>query len=112
PFPSARGLGAPARRGVVGSYMGVTVIETTSGFLAGALAGTLAGFALARWRRAHVALEPYLMGVYSLPRVALAPLFIMWFGIGIPSKIMLAISIVFFILLINTYVGVQNVDRD
>jgi NitT/TauT family transport system permease protein len=36
----------------------------------------------------------------------------MWFGIGIPSKIMLAISIVFFILLINTYVGVQNVDRD
>jgi NitT/TauT family transport system permease protein len=53
-----------------------------------------------------------LMGLYSLPRVALAPLFIMWFGIGIPSKIMLAISIVFFILLINTYVGVQNVDRD
>ena len=91
---------------------GVTVIETVSGFLLGALAGTIAGFALARWRRAHVALEPYLMGIYSLPRVALAPLFIMWFGIGIPSKIMLAISIVFFILLINTYVGVQNVDRD
>ena len=92
--------------------MGVTVIETVSGFVLGALAGIIAGFALARWRRAHVALEPYLMGVYSLPRVALAPLFIMWFGIGIPSKIMLAISIVFFILLINTYVGVQNVDRD
>ena len=93
-------------------HTGVTVIETVSGFLLGALAGTIAGFALARWRRAHVALEPYLMGIYSLPRVALAPLFIMWFGIGIPSKIMLAISIVFFILLINTYVGVQNVDRD
>ncbi len=93
-------------------HTGVTVIETVSGFILGALTGILAGFALARWRRAHVALEPYLMGVYSLPRVALAPLFIMWFGIGIPSKIMLAISIVFFILLINTYVGVQNVDRD
>ena len=92
--------------------MTVTVTETVFGFLFGAMAGILAGFALARWRRAHVALDPYLMGVYALPRVALAPLFIMWFGIGIPSKIMLAISIVFFILLINTYVGVQNVDQD
>lgn len=93
-------------------HMAVTLQETFLGFLLGALAGILAGFALARWRRLHVALEPYLMGVYSLPRVALAPLFIMWFGIGIGSKVMLAISIVFFILLINTYVGVQNVDQD
>lgn len=93
-------------------HLFVTLQETFFGFVLGALAGILAGFALGRWRRLHVALEPYLMGVYSLPRVALAPLFIMWFGIGVPSKVMLAISIVFFILLINTYVGVQNVDRD
>ncbi len=112
PFLIAARLWDTARAGTVWFHMGVTVIETVSGFILGALAGIIAGFALARWRRAHVALEPYLMGVYSLPRVALAPLFIMWFGIGIPSKIMLAISIVFFILLINTYVGVQNVDRD
>src|SRR6266568_4435975 len=112
PFLIAARLWDTARAGTVWFHMGVTVIETVSGFILGALAGIIAGFALARWRRAHVALEPYLMGVYSLPRVALAPLFIMWFGIGIPSKIMLAISIVFFILLINTYVGVQNVDQD
>lgn len=112
PFLIVARLWDTARSGTVWFHMGVTVIETVSGFVLGALAGIIAGFALARWRRAHVALEPYLMGVYSLPRVALAPLFIMWFGIGIPSKIMLAISIVFFILLINTYVGVQNVDRD
>ena len=112
PFLIIDRLWEAVRSSVLWFHMGVTVIETVSGFLLGALAGTLAGFGLARWRRAHVALEPYLMGVYSLPRVALAPLFIMWFGIGIPSKIMLAISIVFFILLINTYVGVQNVDRD
>jgi NitT/TauT family transport system permease protein len=112
PFLIIDRLWEATRSSVLWFHMGVTVIETVSGFLLGALAGTLAGFGLARWRRAHVALEPYLMGVYSLPRVALAPLFIMWFGIGIPSKIMLAISIVFFILLINTYVGVQNVDRD
>ncbi|HEV2057179.1 MAG TPA: ABC transporter permease [Methylomirabilota bacterium] len=112
PFLIVERLWEAVRSSVLWFHMGVTVIETVSGFLLGALAGTIAGFALARWRRAHVALEPYLMGIYSLPRVALAPLFIMWFGIGIPSKIMLAISIVFFILLINTYVGVQNVDRD
>ena len=112
PFLIVERLWEAVRSTTLWFHMGVTVIETVSGFLLGALAGTIAGFALARWRRAHVALEPYLMGIYSLPRVALAPLFIMWFGIGIPSKIMLAISIVFFILLINTYVGVQNVDRD
>jgi NitT/TauT family transport system permease protein len=112
PFLIVERLWEAVRSTTLWFHTGVTVIETVSGFLLGALAGTIAGFALARWRRAHVALEPYLMGLYSLPRVALAPLFIMWFGIGIPSKIMLAISIVFFILLINTYVGVQNVDRD
>ena len=112
PFLIADRLWEAVRSATLWVHTGVTVIETVSGFLLGALAGTIAGFALARWRRAHVALEPYLMGIYSLPRVALAPLFIMWFGIGIPSKVMLAISIVFFILLINTYVGVQNVDRD
>jgi NitT/TauT family transport system permease protein len=88
PFLIIDRLWEAARSSVLWFHMGVTVIETVSGFLLGALAGTLAGFGLARWRRAHVALEPYLMGVYSLPRVALAP------------------------LLINTYVGVQNVDRD
>src|SRR5207249_990065 len=81
-------------------HMGVTVTETVFGFLFGAMAGILAGFALARWRRAHVALDPSLMGVYALPRVALAALFIMWFGVGIPAKIILAIYIVFFVVLI------------
>jgi len=112
PFLIAARLRDAALSSTLWFHMGVTVTETVFGFLFGAMAGILAGFALARWRRAHVALDPYLMGVYALPRVALAPLFIMWFGIGIPSKIMLAISIVFFILLINTYVGVQNVDQD
>ena len=112
PFLIAARLRDAALSSSLWFHMGVTVTETVFGFLFGAMAGILAGFALARWRRAHVALDPYLMGLYALPRVALAPLFIMWFGIGIPSKIMLAISIVFFILLINTYVGVQNVDQD
>mgnify|MGYP001563560658 FL=1 len=58
------------------------------------------------------ALDPYLTALYSLPRVALAPLFILWFGIGLASKVMLAVSIVCFILLMNAYAGVRSVDQD
>jgi NitT/TauT family transport system permease protein len=57
-------------------------------------------------------LDPFLMGLNSLPRVALAPLFIIWFGIGLPSKVVLAFSLVFFPGLINTYQGVRSVDPD
>jgi NitT/TauT family transport system permease protein len=91
---------------------GITVVETLSGFVLGAAAGIAVGLLLGRNEVLAKLLDPILVAINSLPKVALAPLFIMWFGIGIPSKIMLAISIVFFILLINTYVGVQNVDRD
>ena len=51
------------------------------------------------------------MALYSMPRVALARSFVVWFGIGLASKIALAVSIVFFVMLINTYTGVVNVDR-
>lgn len=112
PLAIAERLGEDFAAGAVWVHLTRTLEETFLGFLLGAVAGIVAGFVLARWRRLYVALDPYLMGVYSLPRIALAPLFIMWFGIGVASKIVLAVSIVFFILLINTYVGVQNVDDD
>ena len=71
PFLIAARLRDAALSSSLWFHMGVTVTETVFGFLFGAMAGILAGFALARWRRAHVALDPYLMGVYALPRVAL-----------------------------------------
>jgi len=55
-------------------------------------------------------LDPILVAINSLPKVALAPLFIMWFGIGIGMKIILTATIVFFLVFINTYSGVRNVD--
>mgnify|MGYP003349573363 CR=1 FL=1 len=53
-----------------------------------------------------------MLGIYSLPRVALAPLFILWFGIDSLSKIMMAFSMVVFVVILNTYEGVRGVDRD
>ncbi len=91
---------------------GVTVRETLLGLLAGSAAGIASGFALAHWRFAYRVLEPFIMALYSLPRVALAPLFLVWFGIGEGSKVALAASLVYFVLLLNTYTGVRAIDQN
>ncbi|WP_116652277.1 ABC transporter permease [Pelagibacterium sediminicola] len=90
----------------------VTVRETLLGLLIGAVLGILSGFALAQWRGAFRLLEPFIMALYSLPRVALAPLFLVWFGIGEGSKVALAASLVYFVLLLNTYTGIREIDRN
>lgn len=93
-------------------HIGVTLYEAFLGFVTGAVAGILGGFALARWDQLARVLDPYVTALNSLPRVALAPLFILWFGIGLTSKVILAFSLVVFILLVNTYAGAKNVDQD
>jgi NitT/TauT family transport system permease protein len=93
-------------------HVAVTLGEAFLGFVTGALVGILGGFALARWERLARILDPYVTALNSLPRVALAPLFILWFGIGTTSKVVLAFSLVVFVLLINTYAGAKNVDQD
>jgi NitT/TauT family transport system permease protein len=98
--------------GEIFAHIWITLYETFLGFAAGAVGGIACGFALARWERANRILDPYVSALNSLPRVALAPLFILWFGIGIASKVVLAFSLVVFILLINTYAGAKNVDQD
>ncbi len=93
-------------------HIGVTLYEAFLGFVIGAVVGILGGFALARWDRLARVLDPYVTALNSLPRVALAPLFILWFGIGLTSKVVLAFSLVVFILLVNTHAGAKNVDQD
>jgi NitT/TauT family transport system permease protein len=89
-----------------------TMAETVAGFVAGCVIGISLGFALALYHGIYRVFEPLIMAFYSLPRVALAPLFVLWFGIGALSKIALSVSIVFLVLLLNTYQGVRSVDRD
>jgi NitT/TauT family transport system permease protein len=88
-------------------HMQFTIIEATVGYLIGAAAGLVMGFALARVNFVYRIVEPFIVGFYGIPRIALAPLFILWFGIGITSKIAVAAVMVFFIVFINTIAGVR-----
>jgi NitT/TauT family transport system permease protein len=91
---------------------GITVVETLAGFLMGAAFGFVVGLLLGRNEGLARLLDPILVAINSLPKVALAPLFIMWFGIGIGMKINLTATIVFFLVFINTYHGVRNVNPE
>jgi NitT/TauT family transport system permease protein len=88
----------------------ITVVETLGGFVSGAAAGIAVGLLLGRNERLARLLDPILTAVNSLPKVALAPLFIMWFGIDIGMKVILTATIVFFLVFTNTYNGVRSVD--
>lgn len=90
----------------------ITLVETLGGFALGAAAGIAVGLILGRNETLAELLDPILVSLYSLPKVALAPLFIMWFGIGIEMKIMLTAVIVFFLVFLNTYSGVRSVSGE
>ena len=111
PFKIAAQLVKDFASGDIWPHIWATLVSTVGGFFIGSAAGIVAGFVLARWKPLYDATEPYIMALYSMPRVALGPLFVVWFGIGIASKVALAVSIVFFVMLINTHMGVTNVDR-
>jgi len=90
-----------------------TLEETFIGLALGVLIGIVAGILIARAPRLLTAtIDPYIMGVYSLPRIALAPFFILWFGIGLESKVALVVSVVAFVVLFNVRQGIEGVDRD
>ncbi len=90
----------------------ITIQETVAGFLLGAVGGIVFGFAIGRYPALAEVLDPFILAIYSVPKVALAPLFLVWFGIGISMKIVLAAVSVLFIVFFNTLAGVRNVDRD
>jgi len=89
-------------------HLQFTVIEALTGYAIGAGAGLILGFLLARLEFVYRVVEPYVVAFYGIPRIALAPLFILWFGIGITSKIAVAAIMVFFIVLINTIAGIRS----
>lgn len=90
----------------------VTLVETFTGFVVGSVLGLLLGILFVRFEVLYVALQPLLSALNSLPRIALAPLFIIWFGIGMSSKVALSISLVLFIVLLNTVTALTEHDRD
>ncbi len=98
--------------GDVWRHGSVTVRSTIYGFVTGSVAGVLVGMLFARFPLLDKVFSPYLAALNAMPRVALAPLFILWFGIGSSSKVWFAFSLVFFIVLINTEAGIKGVDQE
>jgi NitT/TauT family transport system permease protein len=88
----------------------VTATEMTLGYVCGGLGGIALGVLFARWRLAADISDPFFTGLNSLPRIALAPLLVIWFGIDMASKVVLAATLVFFLTFFTTLSGIRNVD--
>ncbi|MBB4286284.1 ABC transporter permease [Roseospira goensis] len=91
-------------------HAGVTAFEALSGFLIGSGAGITIGMAVAHSRLVERVLYPYIIAIQSLPKIAVAPLFVIWFGFGIEPKILITTIITFFPLLVNSIAGANSVD--
>jgi NitT/TauT family transport system permease protein len=90
-------------------HLWVTLLETVLAFLFGTVAGLVVGMWLALSPIAAAILDPYIKAMNSMPRVILAPIFAVWFGLGIASKVALGFTLVFFIVFFNVYQGVKEV---
>jgi NitT/TauT family transport system permease protein len=112
--PSAIGgfLAEEIRDGSIWPHVVVTLRETLLGFAIGASAGVAAGIVRMQFPYVADVSNPFLTILNVLPRVALAPMFIIWFGVGEGSKVALAVSLVFFILMLNTEAGIRSLDRE
>jgi NitT/TauT family transport system permease protein len=90
-------------------HLGITLTEAVLAFVIGTVGGVAVGFWFARKPLVSAVLGPYLQIVNSLPRVVLAPIFMLWFGLGIWSKVALGVTLVFFIVFFNVYQGIREV---
>jgi len=96
--------------GTLWSNLSITLLATVLGFAIGCTAGFTLGLLFGRFTTLAEVFDPYITAIYSIPKIALAPLFIIWFGIGIESKVAVSAAIVFFVIFLNTYSGVREVN--
>jgi len=97
--------------GSIWRHLWITLVEAMLAFVLGSLGGVLVGFWFARQPRVAAVFDPYVKMVNALPRVVLAPIFTLWLGLGIWSKVALGVTLVFFIVFFNVYQGVKEVSR-
>lgn len=93
-------------------HTGMTAFEVLAGFILGSLLGAVIGYVLGISPTAEIALSPYILALQIAPKVAFAPLFVLWMGFTIYPKILVAILIVFFPVMVNVLTAVRNVDQD
>jgi NitT/TauT family transport system permease protein len=95
--------------GEIFKHLAATLAETVLAFLAGVILGIVAGLWLGLSRFAAALLDPFIKALNAMPRVILGPIFIVWFGLGIASKVALGITLVFFVVFFNVFQGVREV---
>jgi NitT/TauT family transport system permease protein len=93
-------------------HSGITALEVVVGFVLGSLLGVVIGFALGISPKTELVLSPYLLALQIAPKVAFAPLFVMWMGFTVYPKILVAILIVFFPVMVNVLTAIRAVDPD
>jgi NitT/TauT family transport system permease protein len=95
--------------GVIWKHLAITLVESILAFVIGSLLGIAVGFWFARKALVAAVFDPYVKMANALPRVVLAPIFALWLGLGIWSKVALGVTLVFFIVFFNVYQGVKEV---
>ena len=98
--------------GIYVTHIGVTLTETFLGFALGTLLAFILGTGVALSRRVEYFLYPFIVMFQAMPKVALAPLIVVWFGLGLTSKVINAALVAFFPLMVNTIVGLRSADED
>jgi len=98
-------------RGVYWDHIGVTVIETLAGFALGAVVGIVIGVIVAESKLLEAVFYPYILAFQTIPKVAIAPLFVIWLGFGLASKIAIAATISFFPVVVNVIAGLGSADQ-
>jgi NitT/TauT family transport system permease protein len=98
--------------GSIFEHAAVTLYEAVTGFVIGAISGVSFGFLLARRETVASVLDPYIVAFNGIPRIALAPLFIIWFGFGLVPKVFMTFLLSFFPIVIDAVVGFRSLDPE
>jgi NitT/TauT family transport system permease protein len=112
PVAVVRALVALVQSGEIVQHLGVTLYEILAGFAFGAVFGLVLGALIGQSTLLEAVLYPYVVAFQTVPKVAVAPLFVLWFGFDTTSKVIITATIVFFPVLANTIVGLRSAPRD
>lgn len=112
PFAVLRALGNGLSQNLYWPHLRATLAAMLTGYLIGVTAGMAIGALLAEFRPLERVVFPYIVSIQSVPKIALAPLFVMWFGYGLNSKVVMVALICFFPMVVNTMTGMRATERD
>ena len=112
PSDVARGIANVVWTGEIWQHLEATLTEMAVGYVVGALSGVSLGFLFGRVKLLGEIFNPYISLFNGIPKVALAPVFVIWFGIGLMSKIAIIMTMVFFVVFINTFAGLRSINEE